>query len=198
MEGEVDDLIILYDSSVEITGRLHYKDNLKTAEGSFGPHASFAVLVEKPKKDKIARHYIFARAFGEKLVEKLKRIEKGTFIRVMGELESGYSGTYINVKILSPVSAIELQDMMSKQKPAEKPEEEEIIDEDLLDEDSEEAEDTKETEETRYAEETEDMEEIEDAEKTEDTEKAEKMAEEMKESQSTWSGWKKKQRRGIF
>lgn len=187
MEGTIDDLIILYDSSVEITGRLHYKDNLKTAEGSFGPHASFAVLVEKPKKDKIARHYIFARAFGEKLVEKLKRIEKGTFIRVMGELESGYSGTYINVKILSPVSAIELQDMMSKQKPAEEPEEEEITDEDLLVEDSKDPEDSEETEETKEFEETE-----------ETTEKAEEPEEEPGESHETWSGWKKKQRRGIF
>jgi hypothetical protein len=115
MAGEIDDLIILYDSSVEITGRLHYKDNLKTKEGSFGPQASFAILIEKLKKDKVARHYIYARAFGEKLVEKLKRIEKGTFIRVLGELESGFGGTYINVKVLNPVSTIELQDMLSKQ-----------------------------------------------------------------------------------
>ena len=93
MAGEVDDLIIMYDSSVEITGRFHYKDELKIKEGSFGPCASFAILIEKPKKDKIAKHYIFARAYGEKIIEKLKRIEKGTFIRVIGELESGFGGT---------------------------------------------------------------------------------------------------------
>jgi len=102
MAGEVDDLIIMYDSSVEITGRFHYKDELKIKEGSFGPCASFAILIEKPKKDKIAKHYIFARAYGEKIIEKLKRIEKGTFIRVIGELESGFGGTYVNVKVLTP------------------------------------------------------------------------------------------------
>lgn len=114
MASEIGDLIILYDSSVEITGRFHYKDELKIKEGSFGPCASFAILVEKPKKDKTSKHYIFARAYGEKNVEKLKRIEKGTFIRVLGELESGFGGTYVNVKVITPVSAIELQDMLSR------------------------------------------------------------------------------------
>jgi len=177
MEGEIDDLIILYDSSVEITGRLHYKDNLKTKEGNFGPQASFAILIEKPKKDKIARHYIFARAFGEKLVEKLKRIEKGTFIRVMGELESGFSGTYINVKVLNPVSTIELQDMLSRQKP------EEDIFEELEELEPEELDEETLVEET-------------DEEITEIAEKHEELKEEPEEK--TWSGWKKKERRGIF
>jgi hypothetical protein len=175
MAGEIDDLIILYDSSVEITGRLHYKDNLKIKEGSFGPQASFAILIEKPKKDKIARHYIYARAFGEKLVEKLKRIEKGTFIRVMGELESGFSGTYVNVKVLNPVSTIELQDMLSRQKP------EEDIFEELEELEPEELDEETLVEET-------------DEEITEIAEKHE----ELKEEPETWSGWKKKERRGIF
>ncbi len=172
MAGEIDDLIILYDSSVEITGRLHFKDSLKIKESNFGPQASFAILIEKPKKDKIARHYIFARAFGEKLVEKLKRIEKGTFIRVMGELESGFSGTYINVKVLNPVSTIELQDMLSRQKP------EEDIFEELEELEPEELDEETLVEET-------------DEEITEITEKHE-------EEPETWSGWKKKERRGIF
>lgn len=198
MASEVDDLIILYDSSVEITGRLHYKDNLKTKEGSFGPQASFAILIEKPKKDKIAKHYIYARAFGEKLVEKLKRIEKGTFIRVMGELESGFGGTYINVKVLNPVSTIELQDMLSRQKPAEEVEDifndleeaeefEELEEsEELLDEEPEELE-----EESNEIEESPEEPE-EKPEKPEITEKPEEP------EKKTWSGWKKKERRGIF
>lgn len=177
MASEIDDLIILYDSSVEITGRLHYKDNLKTKEGSFGPQASFAILIEKPKKDKIAKHYIYARAFGEKLVEKLKRIEKGTFIRVMGELESGFSGTYINVKVLNPVSTIELQDMLSKQKP-----EEDIFE-------------TGEIEEL----DPEDLDEETLLEEPEEIEEPEETIEEPKEpEENPWSGWKKKERRGIF
>lgn len=177
MAGEIDDLIILYDSSVEITGRLHFKDELKIKESNFGPQASFAILIEKPKKDKIARHYIFARAFGEKLVEKLKRIEKGTFIRVMGELESGFSGTYINVKVLNPVSTIELQDMLSRQKP------EEDIFEELEELEPEELDEETLVEET-------------DEETTEITEKHEEPEKEPEEK--TWSGWKKKERRGIF
>lgn len=199
MASEVDDLIILYDSSVEITGRLHYKDNLKTKEGSFGPQASFAILIEKPKKDKIAKHYIYARAFGEKLVEKLKRIEKGTFIRVMGELESGFGGTYINVKVLNPVSTIELQDMLSRQKPAEEVED---IFNDL--EEAEEFEELEESEEL-LDEEPEELEEesneIEESpeEPEEKPEKPEttKIPEEEPEKKA-WSGWKKKERRGIF
>ena len=175
MAGAIDDLIILYDSSVEITGRLHFKDSLKIKESNFGPQASFAILIEKPKKDKIARHYIFARAFGEKLVEKLKRIEKGTFIRVMGELESGFSGTYINVKVLNPVSTIELQDMLSRQKP------EEDIFEELEELEPEELDEETLVEET-------------DEEITEIAEKHE----ELQEEPETWSGWKKKERRGIF
>jgi hypothetical protein len=199
MAGEIDDLIILYDSSVEITGRLHYKDNLKTKEGSFGPQASFAILVEKPKKDKIARHYIYARAFGEKLVEKLKRIEKGTFIRVLGELESGFGGTYINVKVLNPVSTVELQDMLSRQKPAEEVEDifndleeaeefEELEEsEELLDEEPEELEE----ESNKIEESPEEPEEK--LEKPETTKTPEKEPE-----KKAWSGWKKKERRGIF
>lgn len=177
MAGEIDDLIILYDSSVEITGRLHFKDELKIKESNFGPQASFAILIEKPKKDKIARHYIYARAFGEKIVEKLKRIEKGTFIRVMGELESGFSGTYINVKVLNPVSTIELQDMLSRQKP------EEDIFEELEELEPEELDEETLVEET-------------DEEITEIAEKHEELKEEPEEK--TWSGWKKKERRGIF
>ena len=199
MAGEVDDLIILYDSSVEITGRLHYKDNLKTKEGSFGPQASFAILIEKPKKDKIARHYIYARAFGEKLVEKLKRIEKGTFIRVMGELESGFGGTYINVKVLNPVSTIELQDMLSRQKPAEEVED---IFNDL--EEAEEFEELEESEEL-LDEEPEELEEesneIEESpeEPEEKPEKPETTKTPVEEPEKkAWSGWKKKERRGIF
>ncbi len=192
MASEVDDLIILYDSSVEITGRLHYKDNLKTKEGSFGPQASFAILIEKPKKDKIAKHYIYARAFGEKLVEKLKRIEKGTFIRVMGELESGFGGTYINVKVLNPVSTIELQDMLSRQKPAEEVED---IFNDL--EEAEEFEELEESEEL-LDEEPEELEEElnEIEEEPEEPEATEKPVEEPEKK--AWSGWKKKERRGIF
>lgn len=199
MASEVDDLIILYDSSVEITGRLHYKDNLKTKEGSFGPQASFAILVEKPKKDKIARHYIYARAFGEKLVEKLKRIEKGTFIRVMGELESGFGGTYVNVKVLNPVSTVELQDMISKQKPAEEVED---IFNDL--EEAEEFEELEESEEL-LDEEPEELEEElneikespeEPEEKPEKPETTKTPVEEPEKK--AWSGWKKKERRGIF
>jgi len=199
MANEVDDLIILYDSSVEITGRLHYKDNLKTKEGSFGPQASFAILIEKPKKDKIAKHYIYARAFGEKLVEKLKRIEKGTFIRVMGELESGFGGTYINVKVLNPVSTIELQDMLSRQKPAEEVED---IFNDL--EEAEEFEELEESEEL-LDEEPEELEEesneIEESpeEPEEKPEKPETTKTPVEEPEKkAWSGWKKKERRGIF
>lgn len=199
MASEVDDLIILYDSSVEITGRLHYKDNLKTKEGSFGPQASFAILIEKPKKDKIAKHYIYARAFGEKLVEKLKRIEKSTFIRVMGELESGFGGTYINVKVLNPVSTIELQDMLSRQKPAEEVED---IFNDL--EEAEEFEELEESEEL-LDEEPEELEEesneIEESpeEPEEKPEKPETTKTPVEEPEKkAWSGWKKKERRGIF
>jgi len=199
MAGEIDDLIILYDSSVEITGRLHYKDNLKTKEGSFGPQASFAILIEKLKKDKVARHYIYARAFGEKLVEKLKRIEKGTFIRVLGELESGFGGTYINVKVLNPVSTIELQDMLSRQKPAEEVED---IFNDL--EEAEEFEELEESEEL-LDEEPEELEEesneIEESpeEPEEKPEKPETTKTPVEEPEKkAWSGWKKKERRGIF
>ena len=177
MASEIDDLIILYDSSVEITGRLHFKDELKIKESNFGPQASFAILIEKPKKDKVAKHYIYARAFGEKLIEKLKRIEKGTFIRVMGELESGFSGTYINVKVLNPVSTIELQDMLSKQKP-----EEDIFE-------------TGEIEEL----DPEDLDEETLLEEPEEIEEPEETIEEPKEpEENPWSGWKKKERRGIF
>ena len=188
MASEIDDLVILYDSSVEITGRFHYKDELKVKEGSYGPCASFAVLIEKPKKDKVAKHFIFARAYGEKLVEKLKRIEKGTFIRVMGELESGFSGTYINVKVLTPVSAVELQDMLSRQRePEELPEELDELD-DLPAEHEELS--------------AEDLEEI-TKEETED-EKDElpnepEPAETVEKQEEGWSsGWSRKKRRGIF
>lgn len=85
MESKIDDLIILYDSSVEITGRFYYKDELKIKEGNFGPYASFSILIEKPRKDKIAKHYIFTRVYGDKLVEKLKRIKKA---RLSGYWES--------------------------------------------------------------------------------------------------------------
>jgi len=189
MASEIDDLVILYDSSVEITGRFHYKDELKIKEGSYGPCASFAVLIEKPKKDKVAKHYIFARAYGEKLVEKLKRIEKGTFIRVMGELESGFSGTYINVKVLTPVSAVELQDMLSRQRePEELPEE--------LDDLPAEHEELS----------AEDLEEI-TKEETEDGEAENELlnepepepAETVEKQEEGWSsGWSRKKRRGIF
>lgn len=192
MASEIDDLVILYDSSVEITGRFHYKDELKVKEGSYGPCASFAVLIEKPKKDKVAKHYIFARAYGEKLVEKLKRIEKGTFIRVMGELESGFSGTYINVKVLTPVSVVELQDMLSRQRePEELPEEFDELDdlpaehEELSAEDLEEI--TKEETEDRKAED-----ELLNEPEPEPVETVEKQEE-------GWSsGWSRKKRRGIF
>ncbi len=176
MASEIDDLIILYDSSVEITGRLHFKDELKIKESNFGPQASFAILIEKPKKDKVAKHYIYARAFGEKLIEKLKRIEKGTFIRVMGELESGFSGTYINVKVLNPVSTIELQDMLSRQKP-----EEDIFETEKLEEL--------------------DPEDLGEEMLLEEPEETEETIEETKEpepEEKNWSGWKKKERRGIF
>jgi len=192
MASEIDDLVILYDSSVEITGRFHYKDELKVKEGSYGPCASFAVLIEKPKKDKVAKHYIFARAYGEKLVEKLKRIEKGTFIRVMGELESGFSGTYINVKVLTPVSAVELQDMLSRQRePEELPEEFNELDDLPAEHEELSAEDLEEI----TKEETEDR-------KAEDellNEPEPEPAETVEKQEEGWSsGWSRKKRRGIF
>lgn len=196
MASEIGDLIILYDSSVEITGRFHYKDELKIKEGSFGPCASFAILVEKPKKDKTSKHYIFARAYGEKNVEKLKRIEKGTFIRVLGELESGFGGTYVNVKVITPVSAIELQDMLSRQKEPEEEMPEEITAEDheeyIGEEEIREA--IKEEDEEIYKDTDEIIEEDEIAE--EDPAESEKT--EQQEETGWSSGWKKKKRRGIF
>ena len=187
MASEIEDLVILYDSSVEITGRFHYKDELKIKEGSYGPCASFAVLIEKLKKDKTVKHYIFARAYGEKLVEKLKRIEKGTFIRVMGELESGFSGTYINVKVLTPVSAVELQDMLSRQRePEELPEELDELDdlpaehEELSAEDLEEITEEPEDEKDELPNEPEPVETVE------------------KQEEGWSSGWSRKKRRGIF
>lgn len=195
MASEIGDLIILYDSSVEITGRFHYKDELKIKEGSFGPCASFAILVEKPKKDKTSKHYIFARAYGEKNVEKLKRIEKGTFIRVLGELESGFGGTYVNVKVITPVSAIELQDMLSRQKEPEEEMPEEIMAEDheeLIDEE-EIREAIKEEDEEIYK----DTDEIIEEDEITEEEPAEDKKTEQEET--GWSsGWKKKKRRGIF
>ena len=192
MASEIDDLVILYDSSVEITGRFHYKDELKIKEGSYGPCASFAVLIEKPKKDKVAKHYIFARAYGEKLVEKLKRIEKGTFIRVMGELESGFSGTYINVKVLTPVSAVELQDMLSRQRePEELPEELDELDDLPAEHEELSAEDLEEI----TKEETEDGE----AENELLNEPEPEPAETVEKQEEGWSsGWNRKKRRGIF
>lgn len=192
MASEIDDLVILYDSSVEITGRFHYKDELKIKEGSYGPCASFAVLIEKPKKDKVAKHYIFARAYGEKLVEKLKRIEKGTFIRVMGELESGFSGTYINVKVLTPVSAVELQDMLSRQRePEELPEELDELDDLPAEHEELSAEDLEEI----TKEETEDGE----AENELLNEPEPEPAETVEKQEEGWSsGWSRKKRRGIF
>ncbi len=192
MASEIDDLVILYDSSVEITGRFHYKDELKVKEGSYGPCASFAVLIEKPKKDKVAKHYIFARAYGEKLVEKLKRIEKGTFIRVMGELESGFSGTYINVKVLTPVSAVELQDMLSRQRePEELPEEFNELDDLPAEHEELSAEDLEEI----TKEETEDGE----AENELLNEPEPEPAETVEKQEEGWSsGWSRKKRRGIF
>jgi len=203
MASEVDDLIIIYDSSVEITGRFHYKDELKIKEGSFGPCASFAILIEKPKKDKIAKHYIFARAYGEKIIEKLKRIEKGTFIRVIGELESGFGGTYINVKVLTPVSVVELQDMLSRQKEPEEDLPDEILEElsnseDLISEEeiletlkSDEHED----DEDKYEEDVKLKEEIDETEESEEL----YTAEPEEKNDSGWSsGWKKRKRRGIF
>jgi len=192
MASEIDDLVILYDSSVEITGRFHYKDELKIKEGSYGPCASFAVLIEKPKKDKVAKHYIFARAYGEKLVEKLKRIEKGTFIRVMGELESGFSGTYINVKVLTPVSAVELQDMLSRQRePEELPEEFNELDDLPAEHEELSAEDLEEI----TKEETEDGE----AENELLNEPEPEPAETVEKQEEGWSsGWSRKKRRGIF
>jgi hypothetical protein len=199
MASEIGDLIILYDSSVEITGRFHYKDELKVKEGSFGPCASFAILVEKPKKDKISKHYIFARAYGEKNVEKLKRIEKGTFIRVLGELESGFGGTYVNVKVITPVSAIELQDMLSRQKEPEEDLPEEIMTEDheefIGEEEIREA--IKEEGEEIYKDTDEVVEEDEIDEMVEE-EPAEGEKTEQEEETGWSSTWKKKKRRGIF
>jgi len=205
MASEIEDLVILYDSSVEITGRFHYKDELKIKEGSYGPCASFAVLIEKPKKDKVAKHYIFARAYGEKLVEKLKRIEKGTFIRVMGELESGFSGTYINVKVLTPVSAVELQDMLSRQKEPEEDLPDEILEElsnseDLISEE-EILETLKLDEPDEEENESDDLreEETDEFEREEPDRPYADKPEKSKPEKDGWSsGWKKKERRGIF
>ncbi len=205
MAGEVDDLIIMYDSSVEITGRFHYKDELKIKEGSFGPCASFAILIEKPKKDKIAKHYIFARAYGEKIIEKLKRIEKGTFIRVIGELESGFGGTYVNVKVLTPVSVVELQDMLSRQKEPEEDLSDEILEElpdgeDLISE--EEILETLKTDDPSKKEnESDDLreEETDEFEREEPDRPYADKPEKSKPEKDGWSsGWKKKERRGIF
>jgi hypothetical protein len=182
VESKIDDLIILYDSSVEITGRFYYKDELKIKEGNFGPYASFSILIEKPRKDKIAKHYIFTRVYGDKLVEKLKRIKKGTFIRVLGELESSFGGTYVNVKVLTPVSTVELQEMLSRQKEPEpedlyeefaneKIDEEDVLDETFLSED----------------------------ELTKETEPEPEPVEVIEKQEIPWSsGWSKKKRRGIF
>jgi len=205
MASEVDDLIIIYDSSVEITGRFHYKDELKIKEGSFGPCASFAILIEKPKKDKIAKHYIFARAYGEKIIEKLKRIEKGTFIRVIGELESGFGGTYVNVKVLTPVSVVELQDMLSRQKEPEEDLPDEILEElpdseDLISEE-EILETLKLDEPDEEENESDDLreDEIDEFEMEEPDKPYTVKPEEKKTDKDSWSsGWKKKERRGIF
>ena len=103
--------ILVYDNAVEITGKLHFKDDLKGMTGAFGPMASFAILIEKPKKNRMWKYYIYAKAFGDSLVEKIKRIQKGTFVRIIGELVTYKMSMYINVKIITPISQSELEEI---------------------------------------------------------------------------------------
>ena len=111
--------ILVYDNAVEITGKLHFKDELKVKTGEFGPMASFAILIEKPKKNRMWKYYIYAKAFGDSLVEKIKRIQKGTFVRIIGELETYKMSMYINVKIITPISQSELEEMYDMHKEPE-------------------------------------------------------------------------------
>jgi hypothetical protein len=95
-----------YESHISIVGRYWYnknKDGLSITRTDSYIMGAFALLVKKRYGNIIRKDNLYVKTFSEDLVNFLSGLERGTLIRVSGDLEQYKNQLYINAKAITRV-----------------------------------------------------------------------------------------------
>lgn len=100
-------------NSVTLQGRIYYKNRMKVFDNTkfSTKRAHYNILIKRKTKNGIRGHLIYARSFGDEIVERLAKLRLGTWIRVTGNVEAYKGQNYIKVSSFEEVSPEQLKSM---------------------------------------------------------------------------------------
>lgn len=100
-------------NNIQIQGRLYFKGHMKIYDNpNFTTRrAHYNILVKRKTKNGIRKHLIYARSFGDEIVEKLSKLKLGAWIRATGNIEAYKGQNYIKVVMVEEISKEQLKAM---------------------------------------------------------------------------------------
>lgn len=98
----------MYENMVSVTGRLHYSNEIRVHQSAFGPYATFALLMKTKGKDETIRKcFLRTIVYGQNLIALVKGLQKGTFIKVTGSLDTYNNSMQIKAKQITPILTLD-------------------------------------------------------------------------------------------
>lgn len=100
-------------NSVTLQGRVYFKGHMKVFDNTkfSTKRAHYNILIKRKTKNGIRGHLIYARSFGDAIVDRLQKLRLGAWIRVTGNVEAYKGQNYIKVSSFEEVSKEQLSAM---------------------------------------------------------------------------------------